>query len=213
MNSRPKLDQPRQWGAWLLGLFATCEERELIVGDLSEEYIQRASQSGGAAARRWYWRQILRSLPHLVSSAFRTSPWKTAMAVVVGFEFRRLMGRLTEPAIFALIDRFQIYEHHFGTYRFLASTGIDIGHLITFLMVGSLAALIARRSEMAAAISLSLIYAGMAAVASMLLLAKSHDFTCLIRLSWNGSDAFAIILGAIVVRILRWNVNRLAAQG
>ena len=63
MNSPPKLDQPPQLGVWLLSLFAVPGKRDLIMGDLSEEYLQLASQSGRPAARRWYWRQVLKSLP------------------------------------------------------------------------------------------------------------------------------------------------------
>jgi hypothetical protein len=140
------------------------------------------------------------------------SPWKAVLAVALGFEFRRLIGRLPELATFALIDRFQIYERHFGAYRFLASTGIDIGHLITFVLVGSLVALIARGREMAPAVALGLIYAGMAVVGSVSFVMKSHEFIYLLRLSWYFSDAFAIVLGAMIVRVLRSNPTRLAPQ-
>ena len=212
MFPRPKLDQPPQSAAWLLGLFAAGDKRDLIIGDLSEEYFQRTSLSGRAPARRWYWRQILKSLPHLVGSAFRTAPWTTVFAVVAGFEFRRLIGPRMEPAIFALIDRWQIYEHHYGTYRFLASTGLDIGHLMTYLLVGALVAFIARRSEMAPAVALGLIYAGMTVVGSVWFVLKSHEFAYLLRLSWYFSDALAVVVGAALVRIFRSNRTRLTVQ-
>lgn len=203
MNSRPKPDQPPQLGTWLLNLFALPGERDLIIGDLLEEYSQLASQSGSPVARRWYWRQIFKSLPHLFTSAFLKAPWTTAAAIVAGFVFRRLIGRLPEVAIFFLIDRLQIYEHHFTTYRFLASTGIDIGHLITFLLVGFLVALVARRREVAPAIVLGLIFAGMAVIASVSHVIRSDDYAYLWRLSWYFSDALAVIVGAVTVRTLR----------
>jgi len=212
MFPRPKLDQPPRPAASLLGLFAAGDERDLIIGDLSEEYFQRASLSGRGPARIWYWRQILKSLPHLVGSAFRTSPWTTIFAVIAGFEFRRLIGPRMEPAIFALIDRWQIYDHHFSIYLFLASTGLDIGHLITYLMVGALVAFIARRSEMSPAVALGLIYAGMAVVGSVWFVLKSHEFAYLLRLSWYFSDAFAVVAGAALVRISRSHRTRLAVQ-
>jgi hypothetical protein len=213
MHPRAKLDQPPRLGAWLLGLFIAGEEKDLIVGDLSEEYFERDSHSDRADARRWYWRQILKTLPHLVGSAFRTSPWWTALAIIVGFEFRRLLGPLPQRAIFAIIERTNVFENHYGTYKFLASTGIDIGHLITFLMVGLLVGLIARRREMAPALALGLIYTGMAVVASVWFVMKSHEFAYLLRMSWYFSDAFAVVIGAGLVRTLRWNSPRLAPQG
>ena len=213
MNPHPKPDRPPQLGAWILSLFSASEDRELIVGDLSEEYFQRVPQSGRAGARRWYWRQILSSLPHLAGSAFRTSPWKTAAAVAAGFAFRKLVGRLVEPAIFAMIDRTNVVENHFGVYRFLASTGIDIAHLITFFLVGLLVGFIARRREVAPALALGLIYAVMAAVASVWFVTRSHEFAYLLRLSWYFSDSFAIVMGAVLVRTLRQSGRRVAVPG
>ena len=203
MNARPKLDRPPQLGTWLVSLFAEGEERELIAGDLSEEYLERAAQGGRAAARRWYWRQILRSLPHLVGSAFRTAPWRIGSAIILGFEFRRLLGPRVEPPIFAFIERYNIFENHFGAYRFLTSTGIDIGHLITFFMVGLLVGLIAWRREMAPALALGLIYGCMALAASVWFVTRSHEYAYLLRLSWYFSDAFAVVVGAVLVRVVR----------
>jgi hypothetical protein len=45
---------------------------------------------------------------------------------------------------------------------FFASTGIDIGHLITFLFIGFAVALVSRQREMVATITLGLIYGAMA---------------------------------------------------
>ena len=212
MNPRRTLDEPPRLAAWLLSLFASNEERELIVGDLAEEHLQRASQSGRAAAGRWYWRQVVKTIPYLIGSAFRSSPWKTAVAVAVGFGFRKLIARQVGPAIFAFVDQFHISQNHFEVYRFLASTGIDIGHLLAFFMVGLLVGLIAWRREMAPALALGLIYAGMAVFASVWFVTRSHEFAYLLRLSWYFSDSFAIVLGAAVVRTLRASRMRLAPQ-
>ena len=211
MHSRSKLDPP-QPGAWILSLFAVGEARDVIAGDLSEEYFQRASQSGFPIARRWYWRQIFKSLPHLVTSAFRGSPWTTAAAIIAGFAFRKLIARLPEAAIFFFIERFQIFQRHFGAYRFLASTGIDIGHLITFLLAGALVAFVARRREVAPAIVLGLIFAGMAVVASVSVVIRFNDYAYLWRLSWYFSDAIAVVVGAVVVRTLRSDLDTRRAK-
>lgn len=213
MHPRPQLDQPPRLGAWLVGLFAEGEEREQIVGDLLEEYHERCAHPGPSAGRRWYWRQIFGSLPHLVVAALRTSPWTTAVVVVIGFELRKqVMAHLPERMIFALVDRFDLGANHFAVYRFLSSTGIDIGHLITFLMVGLAVGLIARRREMAPALVLGFIYAVMAVIASVWVVSRSHELAYLLRLSWYFSDALAIVMGAAIVRTLRMGRVHLAAQ-
>jgi hypothetical protein len=212
MHLRPKLVQPRL-GAWLVGLFAEGEECEQMVGDLQEEYHERSARAGRAAARRWYRRQIFRSLPHLVGAAFGRSRWTTALVVVIGFELRKqVMAHLPERVIFALVDRFDLAANHFAVYRFLASTGIDIGHLITFLLIGLAVGLIARRREMAPALVLGLIYAVMAVVASVWFVSRSHEFEYLLRLCWYFSDALAIVMGAAIVRTLRMGRAHLAVQ-
>lgn len=199
----PKSYQPPPAAAWLLSLFADGEECDHLLGDLSEEYFERASQAGRASARRWYWRQIIKSLPHLVGLSFRTAPVTTIFAVAAGFAFRKLMAPRIEPALFALIDRTQVYEHHFSVYRFLASTGIDIAHLLAFLLVGAFVAVIARRRAMAPAIALGMIYAGMTVAAMVFVVAKYHDLGYLLRIKWYFSDDLAIVVGAALVRTVQ----------
>src|SRR5215475_12001797 len=165
MKSQSNINSPPQGAEWLVSLFANSEDE--ILGDLSEEFSLLASQSGNAYARRWYWRQTLKSLPHLVFSVFHKSPWLTTVAVAAGFLLRRLVARMPEFATFALVDKFHIYEHHFSVYRFLASTAIDIEHALTFLLVGCVVGLLARKREMAAVIALAMIFGGMAVLGSV----------------------------------------------
>jgi hypothetical protein len=203
MTSQPNPVSPPHAAAWLIRLFADAEEAELILGDLSEEFSRLASESGDALARRWYWRQALKSLPHLVVSAFRMSPWLTTAAVAAGFLLRRQIGPLVEPATFALIDKFGIYQNHFTLYRFLASTALDIEHAISFFFVGCFVALLARKREMAPAVALAIVYAAMALVASVNFVIRGGDYGYLLRLSWYFTDSLAVVLGAALVRTLR----------
>jgi len=211
-HPKPKPDLPPRLAAWLLGLFASGEEHEHILGDLSEEYLERALRASRASARRWYWRQIVKSVPHLAGRSFRTAPVITILAVAAGFAFRRLIAPQIGPALFAFIERTQLPEHHFGAYRFLASTGIDIAHLFVFLMAGVLVAVIARRHAMAPAMVLSLIYAGMTVFATCFVVAKFHDLGSVMRLKWYFSDDFAIVFGAALVRTIRSNSMHPAAE-
>lgn len=72
-------------------------QREVALGDLSEEYAERGARTGRGAANRWYAREILRSLgptlsrlaSHLVTPARYTSEdlatllWFALVAVIV----------------------------------------------------------------------------------------------------------------------------------
>jgi hypothetical protein len=89
----------------------------------------------------------------------------TTAAVAGGFLLRKLVSRRVEPTILAVLERYHVYEHHFNMYMFFASTGIDIGHLVTFLLIGFVVAFVARGREMVATMPLGL-YWGALTVAS-----------------------------------------------
>jgi hypothetical protein len=61
MRSSPCLRPPRL-AAWLVELFTSVEQAECILGDLAEEFSDLASRSGAVHARRWYWRQSLKTI-------------------------------------------------------------------------------------------------------------------------------------------------------
>jgi hypothetical protein len=204
MTSQQYFPQPPRIAVWLLNLFALAAEAESILGDLLEEFSLLASKSGVATARSWYWRQTLRTIPQLAGVGFRTAPWMTAAAVVGGFLLRRLVGHLAESAIFAVVERFlAFFEHHFSTYMFFASTGIDIGQIITFLFIGFVVAFAAREREMVATMALGLIYGAMAVVGSVYVVTRTGDTASLWRLTWFFADAFAIVIAGAVVRTHR----------
>lgn len=61
--------------ATLLLLLAPRDYREILAGDLHEEFVQR----GGP--RRWYWRQVARSLPGMLELRARRTEWLQPAAV------------------------------------------------------------------------------------------------------------------------------------
>src|SRR4029077_9054167 len=109
--------QPPRMAVWLVNLFTRAEEAETILGDLLEEYFHLASKSGVALGRSWYWRQTLKTIAHLVGTGFRGAPWSTPAAVVGGFLLLRFVSGLPERTIFAVLRRYQIFEHHFQAVR------------------------------------------------------------------------------------------------
>jgi predicted permease len=53
---------PRTW-EWLLEWLMPPAQRDAVLGDAEEEYRRRARRDGVAEARRWYRRQVVRSVP------------------------------------------------------------------------------------------------------------------------------------------------------
>lgn len=207
MTSPPHFAQAPRLAVWLLKLFVPVEEADSILGDLLEEFSLLVSKSGVAFARRWYWRQTVKTIPQLAGVGLRTAPWRTAVAVIGGFLLRKLVGPLVEPAIFAVLERYQVFQHHFSTYRFFASTGIDIGHLISFLLIGCIVALVARGREIVATMMLGAFYCGLAVVGTVHGVAATGDAALLWRLKWYFADAFAIVIAGAIIRM-----HRLAAS-
>jgi hypothetical protein len=189
--------------AALVRLFARNEEAESMLGDLFEEFSLIVVRSGVLAARRWYWRQALKSIVHLFTAAFRTAPWSTSSAVFAGILFRMMIARFPERAIFWTIDRYQIYESHFQLYRFLASTGIDIAHLLSFLFVGCAAALLVKGREMAVTSTMAFYYGLLTIVAFVSILSKTGDDASLLHLAWYFADSLAIVTGGAIVHMSR----------
>jgi hypothetical protein len=106
-----------------------------------------------------------------------------------------------EPTIFAFLVRYQIPEYHFNLYVFFATTGMDIGYLLVFLFEGCIAAIVAKEREMAAATTLSLIYAALCGTAVVSWVVQGHF--ALSRLTWDFADTFAILIGGAIVRTQR----------
>jgi hypothetical protein len=185
----------------LLNLFATGEEAESILGDLLEEFSLLASKSG-VAARRWYWRQAMKTIAHLIGIGFRAAPLATAAAMAGGFLLNRLVSGLPERAIFAVLERYSVFDHHFSVYVFFATYGIAIGHVIASLFVGCMVALVARSREIVAAIALVLAFFTMTAAAVPILVATGHT-PVLSMLAWNFASWLAIMIGAAIVRMRR----------
>ena len=121
---------------------------------------------------------------------------------------RRLVASSVGPATFAVLERYpDFFEHHFRAYRFFASTGLDVEHLVTFFLIGLIVALVAREREMVATAMLALVFAGMAIVASVYIGIRFGYDASVWRLTWYLSDSFAIVVAGAIVR-----TRRLAAR-
>jgi hypothetical protein len=62
---------PRFPEVMLEALAPASDFRESLIGDLAEEFAMRAERVGAAAARWWYYREAIRSVPYLLVATCR----------------------------------------------------------------------------------------------------------------------------------------------
>jgi predicted permease len=104
--------RPPRLAQWLAGYSSGSLDREVLLGDLQEEFADHLRARGRAYAWAWYWSQAVRSVaPNLVrraaggGSLFPHSPRSTAMSSLVQdlkFAARLLVRRPTLPAVASL---------------------------------------------------------------------------------------------------------------
>jgi len=200
----PKLNSknPPRLAARALNLFASADQAESILGDLLEEFLQIGSKSGAAAARRWYWRQILTTIAHLAGSGACSAPWSTAAAVIGGFLLLRFAHGLSDMLLTMLTDKYLMYwSNHFPTYLWLLKV-MPVGFLVGSLFTGCTVALAARGREMVATMMLALVLCAMT-TAGLIWALTNTDASFLWNLPWFFTDPAAIVLGGVIVRKLR----------
>jgi hypothetical protein len=199
MTTQDRSVRPPRFATWVVLLLASAE-KESIEGDLFEEFSDVVSRSGTTVARRWYWRQALRCTPYLFSSAFRTAPYLTAAAVIIGSLLGRLLFPLPEKAIFAVLETYRVFDRHFDVYVFFATDGVAVTHVLMSMFVGCLTAFTAKRTGMIAAITVVFVLFGMTCAASFVWIARGNTPMLLALLPWTFLDWLAMLGGAAIVR-------------
>jgi hypothetical protein len=74
---------------------------EVVLGDLAEEREARASTDGARSARLWYLREALRSMPHLVASAFHGTHGRRRAMVMLCLVATALVATLAVRSVLA----------------------------------------------------------------------------------------------------------------
>jgi hypothetical protein len=204
MTSQSHFVQPPRIALWLVSLFTPAGEAESILGDLLEEYSDLASRSGDGFARRWFWRQAVKTIAHLLSNGFRVSPWSTTATVVGGFLLLRFLMGLNDKLLMVVTDRYlAFWSGHFNAYIWLLN-GMLIPHLTALMFVGGVVALAAKGKEMVAAATLSLVLGALLVVTVAIAAITDRDWLLLLsRLPWHIADSLAIVIGGAIVRTRR----------
>jgi hypothetical protein len=80
MRRRP----PPRVANWLLGRLLPERDREVVMGDLVEEYALRARSASRVTVSHWYWGQVCRSIPRIVWRSARRGHWLPTLSVAMG---------------------------------------------------------------------------------------------------------------------------------
>jgi hypothetical protein len=203
MTSQANFVRPPSFATWLVNLF-TVPEEESIVGDLFEEFCQLASKSGVGFARRWYWRQTVKTTAHLFGTGFRVAPWSTSAAVVGGYLLGAFLHGLPDKVLSAVTGTYLAYwSNHFKAYMFWATDGMLMAHVILSTVVGSMVALAAKGREMVATMTLGLILGALGVAGSLAMVARTGDGSFLWIMLLQFADSLAMVIGGAIVRTRR----------
>jgi hypothetical protein len=148
--------RPPRIAVWLVDLFTPNKQSESIPGDLLEEFSELASKSGVAFACRWYWRQSVKTVAHLIANGFLAVPWLIAGTVVGGWLLCWFLVWSTQKAIVAVLYKYQVYAH-IDAYVFWLIYAVLIERLIEPLIIGCIIAVAAKGREMVVTTTLGLL--------------------------------------------------------
>jgi hypothetical protein len=206
---------PPRVAAWLIELFTPYEQAESIPGDLLEEFSDLASKSGAAYARRWFWRQSVPTISHLVRSGFQAAPWSTAGVVLGGLLLVQLGHVFSEWAVRTGTE----FANHHLPYQhprfdvFLVNGGTYLIRLTVSMLIGCIIALACKKREMLATITLSLICSVQAVTGFWTFVHDWGDYKTLRpvlpwALIYFFGGLFAIVVGGVIVRRYRFRSLR-----
>ncbi len=68
---------------WILLRLVPGREREPLAGDLTEEYLLRASAASSSAALKWYLQQLCASVPPLLWASLMRAAWVSTVGVAI----------------------------------------------------------------------------------------------------------------------------------
>jgi hypothetical protein len=204
--------RPPRLAVWLIELFVTDEQAPSVLGDLLEEFSDVAARSSVARARRWYWRQALPTILHLLISGFRAAPWFMAGVVAGGTALVELgwwfMGwsvtqgfNYLNHSVFPHIQprsRFEVF-----LTVFLVNSGHYLYRLTLSMLIGCVVALLSKGREMSATLALSLICSIPALTRFSLFIrgAKLYGITDLFYvLLFFFGGLFALVAGGAIAR-------------
>jgi hypothetical protein len=189
MMSQASFVQPPRVAIWCVNLFTPDEEAEAVQGDLLEEFSELALKSGVASARRWYWRQSVKSIVNIIGTGFRSAPpWGIASVLIGLFLLQSFVGEYLEQQ--------SIWS---PAYSLWIRNGLLIYGLLVSLTIGCIVATAAKGREMVVTITPGLILGGWSAVLFLVWSASHrHEFRLPVLMAFGAS--IMIVIGGGIVR-------------
>jgi hypothetical protein len=213
MTLHASVVHPPRIAAWLIDLFASDEQVECIPGDLLEEFLDLASKSGAASARRWYWRQSVTTIAHLIVAGFRAAPWTVVGAAIAGYLLMGFGSWLPERAIVAVLDfsRHGVVPYYtwpqMQAHLLWLNSAIVIGQFIEAMLVGCVVAMATRGRELVSTLALALVRGPLAGVVLLVATLRhwphTHTVFLLPFLIFTFAGSIAIVIGGVIVRMHR----------
>jgi len=203
--------RPPPLAVWLVELFVSEEQASSVLGDLLEEFSGVATKSSISNARRWYWRQTLPTVLHLLGSGFRAAPWFMAAVVAGGIALVEL-GRLF--TLWSVDKEFKYFNHYVFPYFYpgsplklslgllLANGGTCLYRFTVEMLIGCIVALLSKQREMPATLALSLV-CSIPALTRFLLAGTLRYNLRFFILAYFFGGLFAFVAGGAIVKSLR----------
>jgi len=200
-----------------LFLDALAEEtafREDLVGDFAEEFADRARRDGTRAARFWYYRELLRTTPHVLSNW--VSGLKASDAVrLVSIAFSSLTFLLVLdllPAVMIVsIARTFGFAHGFpiGAPRSITRLLIEMAIAIPNAALGGvIAAYLGDRTPLLSGLALGVVWAGTAFLVRFIVALSGHGAFGLATIGMAGISGILILGSTVLGAMFRVRVKR-----
>ncbi|HSG29752.1 MAG TPA: ABC transporter permease, partial [Candidatus Krumholzibacterium sp.] len=127
MNGTDKANTtPPALASFILRLAARGDGEYSLIREMTEEYGDYAARKGGSAARRWFWRQTLRSLPSIAagSAASQASMVKNYFKIALrnmrrrkGYSLINIIGLALGMTCFIAIMMYVDFERSYDSFN------------------------------------------------------------------------------------------------
>jgi len=148
-------DRPRL-AVWILE--AGVSPDAPLCGDLDEEFAEIVSRRGLVAARRWYWRQIAKTVPAVAVSQLRSAPWAIAGTACAGTLLLWALNMLLVPAAGHIDPRYPPQMPDLLRLAMMACEPVPgiCAYVLPPALVGWVAARMSRNRELAVCLALAI---------------------------------------------------------
>jgi hypothetical protein len=199
--------EPSRLAIWLVALCGPGEAGQAALGDLLEEYLYQQQKLGTSAAKRWFWRQSLKTIAYLVGKEIRGAPLTIAAAIVGGFLLRWRVSRSLNPAVTTVVDallhRYDVYARDPHAYLYWTVHIMNADRLVVNLLTGLILATVVKHRELATTLGLALLGDLLAIQGMSRAWARTGNTGYLWTLPWSFAFSFALIFGGVIVRARR----------